>query len=165
MKKRLEFARFTIYTSEMKFVICFLLISLVNCQPKVPRYTDKKETINIPFEDRSHYTFPLIKSSFLVIDTQEKMDGIFSIIHKKIGGGRLSPVLTVTEGETYIIIKPVLKDANDVTIENISLNNNRLTITVKGFENPNINEGSRVSPDILLKLSKTIIIKDIIITY
>lgn len=149
----------------MKFIICFLLISLMNCQPKVAKYIDKKETINIPFEDRSHYTFPLIKSSFLIIDTQEKMDEIFSIIHKKIGGGRLSPVLTVTEGETYIIIKPVLKHTNDVIIENISLNNNRLTITVKGFENPNINKGSRVSPDILLKLSKTLIVKNIIIKY
>lgn len=149
----------------MKFILCLSLVFLIDCQPKLAAHAERSKPINISFEDRSHYTFPLIKSSFLVIDTQEKMDEIFSVIHTKISGGRLSPVLTVTEGETYIIIKPILKDTNDVTIESISLSHNIVTVTVKGFENPNINRESRRSPDILLKLSKTIIIKNIIITY
>lgn len=149
----------------MKFILCFLLIYFVNCQSLAVKEIDMKQTVNIPFEDQYHYPFPLIKNNFLVIDTQEKMDQIFAIIHQKTGGGRLAPIPTITPYETYIIIKPALKNTNDIMIQNVSLNKKVLTVAIKEFDNPDFKKENRTSPDILFKLLKKVSIKKITTKY
>jgi len=149
----------------MKFILCFLLISFANCQSLTVKKMDRSGFINIPFEDQFHYPFPLIKNNFLVIDTQEKIDQIFAVIHQKTGGGRLAPIPTITPYETYIIIKPVLKNNNDIIIQNVSLNNKVLTVTIKEFDNPDFKKESRTSPDVLFKLMKKVSVKKITTQY
>lgn len=93
------------------------------------------------------------------------MDEIFKIIHQKNKGNRLSPIPTVIENETYIIIKPHLKNSNDISIDKISLIKNTLYIKVTEFDNPDFQKTSRVSPNVLLKLSGNINFKNITTQY
>ncbi|MFP3597974.1 hypothetical protein [Chryseobacterium sp. SIMBA_029] len=93
------------------------------------------------------------------------MDQIFAVIHQKIGGGRMAPIPTVTPYETYIIIKSVLKGSNDIMIQNVSLNNKVLTVTIKEFDNPDFKKESRTSPDVLFKLMKKVSVKKITTQY
>ncbi len=82
------------------------------------------------------------------------MDNIYSIIHKKNRGQRLAPIPTVTDEETFVIIKPLLKNANDVSVEKVTFDNETLYIKIKEFNNPSIDVKNRQSPNILLKLLK-----------
>ena len=119
----------------------------------------------IEFEDNYHYPYSLTENNFLIIDTQDKMDNIYSIIHKKNGGKRLAPIPTVTDEDTFVIIKPLLKNANDVSVEKVTFDNETLYIKVKEFNNPSIDVKNRQSPNILLKLLKKISAKKIITQY
>jgi hypothetical protein len=119
----------------------------------------------IQFEDNYHYSYSLTENKFLVIDTQDKMDKVYSIIHKKNGGQRLAPIPTVTDEETFIIIKPILKNSNDVSIEKVTFNNETLFIKIKEFSNPAVDSKNRQSPNIILKLLKKIPAKKIITQY
>jgi hypothetical protein len=119
----------------------------------------------IEFEDNYHYPYSLTENNFLIIDTQDKMDNIYSIIHKKNGGKRLAPIPTVTDEETFIIIKPLLKNANDVSVEKVTFDNETLYIKIKEFNNPSIDVKNRQSPNILLKLLKKISAKKVITQY
>ncbi|MCA6068866.1 hypothetical protein JI747_017000 [Chryseobacterium sp. RG1] len=93
------------------------------------------------------------------------MDEVFKCIHNNNKGNRFSPIPVLVENETYLIIKPPLKDSNDVSIEKVSLDNNILYIKVTEFDNPDFNKTNRVSPNILLKLTGKITFKNITITY
>ncbi|WEK68240.1 MAG: hypothetical protein P0Y62_10195 [Candidatus Chryseobacterium colombiense] len=93
------------------------------------------------------------------------MDEVFKLIHNNNKGNRFSPIPVVVENETYLIIKPSLKDSNDVLIEKISLDKNILYIKVTRFDNPDFARANRVSPNILLKLTGNITIKKITIKY
>ncbi|KUJ57106.1 hypothetical protein [Chryseobacterium aquaticum] len=119
----------------------------------------------IEFEDNYHYPYSLTENNFHIIDTQDKMDNIYSIIHKKNGGKRLAPIPTVTDEETFIIIKPLLKNANDVSVAKVTFDNETLYIKIKEFNNPSIDVKNRQSPNILLKLLKKISAKKVITQY
>ena len=107
----------------------------------------------------------MTENKFLIIDTQDKMDNLYSIIHKKNGGKRLAPIPTVTDKDTFVIIKPLLKNANDVSVEKVTFDNETLYIKIKEFNNPSIDMKNRQSPNILLKLLKKISAKKIITQY
>ncbi|MDQ1097502.1 MULTISPECIES: hypothetical protein [Chryseobacterium] len=135
----------------MKIYLFFLGFLFLQCQSQNGRKS-AVHTQNITFEDRTHYSFSVTRD-FLIIDSQEKMDGIFTLIHQKSTGNRLAPIPAVIPGETYVIVKPELKDSNDVHIEAISLNGNTLVLKIKPFDNPDFDPRSRANPSILLKLN------------
>ena len=103
--------------------------------------------------------------NYIWIDDQEKMDEIFSIIHKQSGGLRLAPIPTIMDDSSYLIFKPTLKNSNDIEITEIYLQNNILNINVKPLENPDLRAGSRISPNVLVKILKKITDKKITINY
>ena len=149
----------------MKILLYFQLVLFLNCQSQTANQNTLPQNAEIQFEDNYHYPYTLTEKNFFVIDSQDKMDSIYSVIHTKNGGRRLAPIPMVTDEETYIIIKPVLKNANDVSVETMTLNNETLYVKVKAFNNPNISETNRTSPNILLKLLKKVSPKKIITQY
>ncbi|VXB30580.1 MULTISPECIES: hypothetical protein [Chryseobacterium] len=149
----------------MKLYLYFLFFLFVNCQSQIAGNNALSQGKDIQFEDQYHYPFTLSKKDFIIINSQEKMDEIFKIIHQKNKGNRFSPIPTVIENETYIIIKPYLKNSNDISIDKISLIKNTLYIKVTEFDNPDFQKASRVSPNILLKLSGNINFKNITTQY
>lgn len=149
----------------MRIYLYFLLLLFVNCQSQIADNNALPQGKEIQFEDQYHYPFTLSSKDFVIINSQEKMNEIFKIIHQKNKGNRLSPIPTVVENETYILIKPQLKNSNDVSLDKISLIKNTLYIKVKEFNNPDFRKASRFSPNVLLKLSGNISFKKIIIQY
>ena len=119
----------------------------------------------LSFEEVNHYTYSLTSKNYLWINDQEKMDEIFSIIHKQSGGLRLAPIPTIMDDSSYLIFKPTLKTSNDIEITEIYLQNNILNINVKPLENPDLRAGSRISPNVLVKILKKITDKKITINY
>lgn len=119
----------------------------------------------LSFEEVNHYPYSLTSKNYLWINDQEKMDEIFSIIHKQSGGLRLAPIPTVMDNSSYLIFKPTLKTSNDIEITEIYLQNNILNINVKPLENPDLRAGSRISPNVLVKILKKITDKKITINY
>lgn len=149
----------------MKTYLYFLFLLFINCQSQNANKLSMSQKTEIEFEDNYHYPYSLTENSFLIIDTQDKMDNIYSIIHKKNGGKRLAPIPTVTDEETFVIIKPLLKNANDVSVEKVTFDNETLYIKIKEFNNPSIDVKNRQSPNILLKLLKKISAKKVITQY
>lgn len=149
----------------MKIHLYFFLLLFINCQSQTINNYSISQKSEIQFEDNYHYSYSLTENNFLVIDTQDKMDKVYSIIHKKNGGQRLAPIPTVNAEETFIIIKPSLKNANDVSVEKVTFSNEALYIKVKEFDNPNVDAKNRKSPNIILKLLKKIPAKKIITQY
>jgi len=149
----------------MKIQFYFYLFLFLNCQSQTAKNNELSQKAEIQFEDNYHYPYSLTEKIFFVIDTQDKMDSIYSIIHAKNGGRRLAPIPMITDEETFIIIKPVLKNSNDVSVETMTLNNETLYVKVKAFNNPNISQTNRTSPNILLKLLKKVSPKKIITQY
>lgn len=149
----------------MKTYLYFLFLLFINCQSQNANKLSMSQKTEIEFEDNYHYPYSLTENNFLIIDTQDKMDNIYSIIHKKNGGKRLAPIPTVTDEDTFVIIKPLLKNANDVSVEKITFNNETLYIKIKEFNNPSIDVKNRQSPNILLKLLKKISAKKVITQY
>ena len=143
----------------MKYTLLLLVFSFIGC---VSQALDSAKTL-IAFEDVYHYPYQLISEKFEIIDTQERMDEVFSIIHKNSLGNRLAPIPGITETESYLIFKPVLKNSNDVEIEEMYLQKDILYIKVREFENPQLANTNRVAPDILVKLLKKVSIKTITI--
>ena len=119
----------------------------------------------LSFEEVNHYPYSLTSKNYLWIDDQEKMDEIFSIIHKQSGGLRLAPIPTIMDDSSYLIFKPTLKNSNDIEITEIYLQNNILNINVKPLENPDLRAGSIISPNVLVKILKKITDKKITINY
>ena len=149
----------------MKIHYYIHLFLFLNCQSQTANYNTLSQKAYIQFEDNYHYQYSLTEKNFLVIDTQNKMDNIYSVIHSKTGGRRLAPIPTITDEETFIIIKPPLKNANDISLEKITLEKETLYVKVKAFNNPNLPQASRTSPNILLKLLKKVSPKKIITQY
>lgn len=143
----------------MKYIFTLVMISIIGCASQVLNSTKTP----IPFEDVYHYPYRLISKNFEIIDTQEKMDEVFSVIHENSESNRLAPIPIIKETESYLIFKPVLKNTNDVEVEQMHLHNDILYITIKEFENPQLAKRNRMSPDILVKLLKKVSIKTIII--
>lgn len=142
-----------------------MLFLFINCQSQIVGNNVLSQRKEIQFEDQYHYPFTVSQKDFVIINSQEKMDEIFKIIHQKNKGNRFSPIPTVIKNETYIIIKPHLKNSNDVSIDKISLVRNTLYIKVTEFNNPDFQKTSRVSPNILLKLSGNVNFKNITTQY
>lgn len=69
------------------------------------------------------------------------------------------------DDSSYLIFKPTLKNSNDIIITEIYLQNNILNINVKPLENPDLRAGSRISPNVLVKILKKITDKKININY
>lgn len=149
----------------MKIHYYIYLFLFLNCQSQTANYNTLSQKADIQFEDNYHYQYSLTEKNFLVIDTQDKMDNIYSVIHSKTGGRRLAPIPTITDEETYIIIKPALKNTNDISVEKVTLEKETLYVKVKAFNNPNLPQASRTSPNILLKLLKKVSPKKIITQY
>lgn len=149
----------------MKIHLCFFLFLFLNCQSQIVSTNGVLKGKEIQFEDKYHYSFTITSKNFLLINSQQKMDEVFMRIHNNNKGNRFSPIPALVENETYLIIKPPLKDSNDVLIEKVSLDNNILYIKVTEFDNPDFNKTNRVSPNILLKLTGKITFKNITITY
>lgn len=149
----------------MKIHLYLLLFLFINCQSQNANNSSMSQKTEIEFEDNYHYPYSLTENKFLIINTQDKMDKVYFIIHKKNGGKRLAPIPTVTDEETFIIIKPLLKNSNDVSVEKVSFSNETLYIKIKEFNNLSIDVKNRQSPNILLKLLKKISAKKIITQY
>ena len=77
----------------------------------------------------------------------------------------MSPIPTVLENETYLIIKPVLKSTNDIEIQKLEMKNSILYIDVKPFDDPQIQRGLRQTPNVLIRVFERISVKDIKINY
>lgn len=144
----LQFITFTAHLNSMKYLIALLIISLSGCAAQILN-TPKT---SIEFEDINHYPYDLISGKSRIIQTQEEMDNIFSVIHQKSGGVRLAPIPTVNDKESYLIFRPELKSTNDVEVSNIYVENNTLFVKVKNLNNPQRAKTDRSSPSILLKL-------------
>lgn len=149
----------------MRLRLSFFLFLFLTCQSQIVSNYFLSHGKEIQFEDKNHYPFSLIQKDFFVINSQKKMDEIFKIIHQKNTGNRFSPVPSITEDETYIIVKPQLKSSNDILIEAITFDKNILCIKAREFSNPDFNEQSRIPPDILLKLKENLLIKKVTIQY
>ncbi len=147
----------------MRLYLYFFLFLFLNCQSQIADIDPASEGKQISFEDKNHYPFSLTSKDFLIIDSNEKMKESFRSIHQHTQGNRFSPIPVVRENETYIIIKPVLKNTNDVFVESLILNKDTLYIKVKAFENPYFRPESRFSPNILLKLTGRVTFKKVII--
>ncbi len=148
----------------MKIFLYSYFFLFLNCQSQMVKNTSMQKE-EIPFEDLHHYSYSLTDKDFFIIETQDKMDEIYSIIHKKSGGRRLAPIPAISNDETFIIIKPKLKNTNDVSVENMVYEKGKIIVKIKEFNNPNINTSSRQSPNILLKLLKKIAVQKIVTQY
>lgn len=135
------------------------MFSFIGCASQALNFTKTP----IVYEDVYHYPYHLIAGKFKIIDSQEKMDEVFTIIHKNSVGNRLAPILGIVDTESYLIFKPVLKNTNDVEIEEMYLLNEILYINLKEFDNPQLAKANRVAPNILVKLLKKVSIKTITI--
>ncbi|WP_234111232.1 MULTISPECIES: hypothetical protein [Chryseobacterium] len=119
----------------------------------------------IQFEDLNHFLYSLTQEKFLLISDQKKMDEIYAIIHQENGGGRMAPIPTISEDESYLIFKPELKNTNDIEILKIYLKNGILNVDVKPFNDPQRSSASRVSPNVMVKLHSRVSSKRININY
>lgn len=149
----------------MKIHLYFYLFLFLNCQSQTVTNTALSQKEEIKFEDNYHYPYSLTEKDFFIIDTQEKMDNIYSIIHIKNGGRRLSPIPNITSEDTFIIIKPQLKNSNDVSVEKMTLDQETLYVKVKALNNPNLSQTNRTSPNILLKVLNKISVKRVVTQY
>lgn len=143
----------------MKYFVFLLMISLFSCQSTL----SKMEKTPMEFEVVNHYTYDLIKNQFKIIKTQAEMDSVFAIIHSKTIGNRFSPILTVSDEETFVIFKTKLKNHNDVEIKNVDVAGNVLELNLQEIDNPQIAKSSRISPNILLKLPQKVSIENLVI--
>lgn len=148
----------------MRPFLYFFLFLFLSCRSQIG-VDNAMQQKAISFEDKNHYSFTITSGNYFIINTQQKMDEVFRIIHQKNNGNRFSPIPAVVENETYIILKPALKNSNDVSIDSVSFYKNVLYVKVKEFENPNVSKTRRISPDILLKLNEKLDIKEVIIQY
>lgn len=143
------------------FLFIFAILFFTNCNAQQVA----SQNTPIEFEDVYHYPYALTSEKFLFIKDQQKMDAVYSVIHKKTGGNRMAPIPTVNDDEIYLIFKPILKTSNDVEIKKIYLKNTTLYVQVQPFTNPELQKNSRITPNILVKLLKKVSAKKVVITY
>jgi hypothetical protein len=143
----------------MKFFSFVMIVVFISCASQ-----NNSEKNKIEFEDIYHHYFNLTaEKSFFRINSQEKMKEVYAKIYKHYGGKRSAPIPFLNEDFTYLIIKPVLKNSNDVEIVNVESTGQTLHITVKPFQNPEVEKEGRFSPNILLKLSQKVSFNQVLI--
>ena len=142
----------------MKCFSFLVFLFFISCDSQSP-----SKKLKVEFEDVYHHYFTLAPSNFMIIDSQEKMKKVYAAIYKNYGGKRSAPIPSVTAGEKYVIIKPALKNSNDVEIEDVEVLNKTLYITVKPFQNPEVRKTSRLSPNVLMKIYTKSTINKVII--
>lgn len=145
----------------MRLLSYFFLFLFLSCRSQVGLGNAMHQK-QISFEDKNHYLFTITSRNFLIINNQEKMDKVFRIIHQNNSSNRFSPIPAVVENEMYLILKPALKNSNDVQIDSIWFFKNTLYVRMKEFQNPDFSNSSRISPNILVKLNEKLDIKNVI---
>lgn len=118
--------------------------------------------VEVQFEDVNHHNFNLTSETFLILDSQEKVDKLYEEIGNHYGGKRRPPIPQVNSEEKFVLFKPILKNTNDVEILKVELENNDLFIKTKPFYNPENPENNRIAPYILIKVYTNINIKKVI---
>lgn len=145
----------------MNYIVSLLLLFSIGCNSQAGKGVSEE----ISFEEGNHYSYDLTSEKYLLLDTQEKMNAVYKIIHSHTKGNRLAPIPIVAQDESYFIFKPVLKNSNDIQIKEILLSDNIVYIKVKEFNNPEVSQSSRKSPNVIVKLLKKVDSKKIIINY
>ncbi len=135
----------------MKLDLYFFLFFFLNCQSQTDSRYSMLYGKEIQFEDKHNYPFTLAQKDFLIINSQEKMDEVFTLIHQRNERNRFPPISRITESETYFIIKPHLKNFNDVSIDKISSEKNILYTKVSEFMNPDFNKTTECFAEIKWK--------------
>lgn len=136
----------------MNYLCTLLIVLFFSCNSQSANTPAEK----INFEEVNHFFYPLISEQYLVLDTQEKIDSVYKVIHSKSKGNRLAPIPSLSEDETYLIFKVGLKNSNDVELKEISQRGNNIYVEVDEFNNPQIQKSSRISPYVLVKLLKKV---------
>ncbi len=151
----------------MKILAFLLLILFSNCSSQKASVTSCTSGKEIAFEEIYAYPYSLTTKEFLVIDTQQKMDDVFKIIHQRSPKGRMAPIRSVYEkaDETYLIYKPVVKTTNSVQIQKMCFNKGTLTIDVAPYNDPQFNKNTRTQPNVMVKILEKLDIKKININY
>ena len=144
----------------MKYFSFLVFLFFVSCNSQTG-----SEKTTVEFEDVYHHYFTLTPQNYELIDSQGKMDQVSAAIRNHYSGQRSAPIPTIIPGVKYLIIKPILKNSNDVEILSVERFNTTLHIKAKPFHNPELNEQSRLSPNILLKLYTESNLNKIIINY
>lgn len=108
------------------------------------------------FETVNHFPYPIIEGDFQVLDRQEKIDAVYAIIHSKTTGNRLAPIPNYSPEETYVVIKPPLKNNNSVEIKSISIKDKTLFVAFSEINDLQMNPTERVSPYVLVKILEKI---------
>lgn len=142
----------------MRGLSIFLFILFFSCEAQT---ISKK--MNIDFEDIYHHNFTIVPQKSLIIDSQVKMKEIYKTIYHHYGGKRSAPIPMISVNEMYLIVKPPLKSTNDVEITKVEFLNQNLYLTVKPFQNSEIQKDNRTAPNVLLKLNQKLLIKKVII--
>ncbi|MCZ2082777.1 MAG: hypothetical protein LC112_00775 [Flavobacteriales bacterium] len=145
----------------MNYLYMFLVVLFFSCDSQSANAAADK----INFEEVSHFFYPLISEQYLVLNTQEKIDSVYKVIHSKSPGNRLAPIPSLSDNESYIIFKPLVKNSNDVEIKEISQKGNTIYVDVGEFHNPDVQKSSRISPYVLVKLLKKVNPKKIVFNY
>ena len=135
-------------------------MACLSCQPQ--KIIQNNE---ISFEDVQHTSFALHSQRFLVVDTQEKMDAIFQIIHQHNPGDRFPPIPTINNEETYLVINSEPKNTDDVVVKKIINNDGNLIIDIEDFSNPNTSDQNEKTVSILIKFLKKVNVKNVTITH
>lgn len=140
----------------MKYLIAIILFTFLSCESQV-----KKPMGNIlTFETINQFSYPIIKGDFQVLNSQEKIDAVYAIIHSKTEGNRLAPIPAYTEDETYFVFKPSSKSKNEVEVTEISLQGKTLNINLKE-STVSAHPNEMISPYILMKIPEKIIVEKI----
>ena len=145
----------------MNYIVSLLLIFSIGCNSQAGKGVSEK----IDFEEGNHYSYHLTSEKYLLLETQEKMNAVYKIIHSHSKGNRLAPIPTVMPDEFYFIFKPVLTNSNDIEIKEILLSDNFVYVEVKELNNPDVPKSSRISPTVLVRTLKKVDPKKIIINY
>lgn len=145
----------------MNYILSLLLIFSIGCNSQVGKGVSEK----IDFEEGNHFRYNLTSEKYLLLDTQQKMNAVYKIIHAQTTGNRRAPIPTVAEDESYFIFKPVLKNSNDIEIKEILLSDDVVYVEVKEFDNPEVSQSSRISPNVLVRILKKVNPKKIITNY
>ena len=145
----------------MNYMVSLLLIFSIGCNSQAGKGVSEK----IDFEEGNHFRYDLTSEKYLLLDTQEKMNAVYKIIHSQSKGNRLAPIPTIMPDESYFIFKPVLKNSNDIEIKEILLSDNVVYVVVKELNNPDVPKSSRISPTVLVRTLKKVDPKKIIINY
>lgn len=132
----------------MKYFFTLLLFAFFSCNSQLKAPTK----LPLNFEMVNYFTYPIIAGDFEILNSQEKIDAVYAIIHSKTEGNRLAPIPNYSTEETYIVLKPELKKENSIEIKSISLSGQTLLVELQELNDPQINPTTKVSPYVLVKI-------------